>query len=245
MNLRIRYSANRLRRALRRHGVLDTGRKAMRYVWRRVILRPVADRLFDWKWRVNTAGIIPPDKDRDRIRKSSNAYEGTLPWVFRRALSSVPADFARLVFIDVGCGKGRTLLMASEHRFKDIIGVELEPELAEIARQNVIRSGRSGERISVVCANAAEYEYPEDNLLVYLSNPFQEEVMAATIHNLRAAAVRKDRELYVLYHQPVLAHLFDACGFLHAVAREPDHVVYTTAAKASSMASVTKGAAIN
>jgi hypothetical protein len=38
-------------------------------------------------------------------------------------------DFRDLVFIDLGSGKGRTLLMASDYPFRRIVGVELLPAL--------------------------------------------------------------------------------------------------------------------
>ena len=40
-------------------------------------------------------------------------------------------------FVDLGSGKGRTLLMASDYPFRRIIGVELLPSLHQIAQENL------------------------------------------------------------------------------------------------------------
>jgi SAM-dependent methyltransferase len=40
-------------------------------------------------------------------------------------------------FIDVGCGKGKAVLMAMEYGFKHVIGIDFSPELCELARRNV------------------------------------------------------------------------------------------------------------
>ena len=54
--------------------------------------------------------------------------------LLRRLPIDSPADYA---FIDLGCGKGRTLFVAAEAGFAPVIGVELDPRLAGIARANV------------------------------------------------------------------------------------------------------------
>src|SRR5688572_15712537 len=42
--------------------------------------------------------------------------------------------------IDIGCGKGRAMLAMAHFPFKKIAGVEISPELANIARRNLART---------------------------------------------------------------------------------------------------------
>jgi hypothetical protein len=44
-----------------------------------------------------------------------------------------PSQFA---FVDLGCGKCRTLILAAEHGFRPVIGVELDLPLTGIARSS-------------------------------------------------------------------------------------------------------------
>ena len=54
-----------------------------------------------------------------------------------------PHPIEDYIFIDVGAGKGRGLLVASEYSFRKVIGIELNAEMAAIARQNVERWTRA------------------------------------------------------------------------------------------------------
>jgi hypothetical protein len=58
---------------------------------------------------------------------------------FQRVLESFDIALEGLTFIDFGSGKGRTLLMASEYPFRQIIGLEFSPELHRIAESNITR----------------------------------------------------------------------------------------------------------
>lgn len=109
-------------------------------------------------------------------------------------LSSLPIDYENYSFLDLGAGKGRVLLIASRFHFRRIIGVEFAKELVEIAKRNIERSRCTAE---VVHADAAEYQFPADNLVVYLYNPFGPEVLRPVLRSLQE--VSKDHEVYILY----------------------------------------------
>lgn len=143
-------------------------------------------------------------------------YEPTNEGDFRRALSMIEEDFSTFTFIDIGCGKGKTLLLASELGFKQLVGVEFAPELVEVARENLrnknIRNG------TIQHADASEYGFTNSDCVVYLYDPFEREVMTKVIANLSKL---KHRTLYVVYYNPRLAADFDQCGFLVPVASAP------------------------
>jgi predicted RNA methylase len=80
------------------------------------------------------------------------AYSPTPSRLFLRILCSLPVRRpAAFTFIDLGCGTGRTLLLAADHGYGRVIGVELDPALAADAEHHV--RGRS-ETIAVVTADA-------------------------------------------------------------------------------------------
>ena len=134
----------------------------------------------------------------------------------------VEEDLSTLTFIDVGCGKGKTLLLASNLGFKRLVGVEFAPELVKTARENLrIKNIRNG---SILYVDAAEYEFPDCDCIVYLFNSFAREVMAKVIANL---AKLKDRKLYVILANAVLEKDFDQCGFLAPIASVPDFYYVT------------------
>jgi predicted RNA methylase len=71
------------------------------------------------------------------------------------ALNSLQLQWEDFAFIDLGSGKGRTLLLAAEYPFERVIGVEYCPQLNEVARSNIpklrleIRRCRSIEVVTI------------------------------------------------------------------------------------------------
>jgi hypothetical protein len=57
-----------------------------------------------------------------------------------------------------------------------------------------------GCRTEVVHADAAEYKFPSENLVVYLYNPFGPEVLRPVLRSLRE--ISTSREVYLLYLNP-------------------------------------------
>lgn len=56
---------------------------------------------------------------------------------FRALMASLSAPVDELTFVDLGAGKGRAMLLASELPFRRIVGVEFSPELCDVARRNL------------------------------------------------------------------------------------------------------------
>jgi SAM-dependent methyltransferase len=117
-------------------------------------------------------------------------------------------------FIDLGCGKGRTLLIAAKLGFLNVIGVEFARELAAIARSNLaLRRVANG---WVQHQDAADYEFPPGKLVIYLYNPFASSVLERVISHLPAGW-----RGYIIYARPECSALFDAQPFLKRVPTPP------------------------
>jgi hypothetical protein len=132
----------------------------------------------------------------------------------------IPLD--GFTFVDLGSGKGRALLFAADWPFRKIIGVEIAPALHAIAEQNVnLYSSPSQQctRFELVCSDAAVWEPPDDDLLVYVFQPFPEDVFARVMENLEASLARFPRPLVVAYLNPVFERAVLAPGFLETVRR--------------------------
>jgi SAM-dependent methyltransferase len=133
-------------------------------------------------------------------------YQTLDPSLFLSALKMVPDDPEDLTFIDLGCGKGRTLILAGKCGFKRVIGVEFSPDLSAIARANISKVGVCAE---IVETDVAQFTYPNDNLLIYMYNPFGESVMRSVIQTLHNWHDCIGKQAYVMYFNPVYHRLFD------------------------------------
>ena len=94
---------------------------------------------YDFEHGVDTTWATISLRTRLREWLSGGQYQPSEPALFDEMLSALPAAADGFTFIDLGSGKGRTLLMASSYPFRRIIGVELLEELNAIALENIAR----------------------------------------------------------------------------------------------------------
>jgi len=126
---------------------------------------------------------------------------------FTTLMRDVDVSFGDTVFVDLGSGKGRVLLMASELGFRKIVGVELSPALHQIALDNV-RRWRSATRatadIELLCMDARDWVPPTAPTLIYLFQPFPVEIMHAVLERLagRLQAAPRAR-IHLAYLNPL------------------------------------------
>lgn len=198
---------------LRQDGLRATFSKAFAYVTRS---RTADD--FDVKHGTDTGGFEPLWKFQisSPNRRFGFSYQATDEKELADAVNFLHEDPQNLTFIDLGCGKGRALLGAANLGFKQVIGVEFAHELAEIARKNLAKM-RIASAV-VVQTDAAEYRFPNSDMVVYLYNPFLQEVMQKVVANLRESLSGK---LYVIYKVPKCAAIFDTSGFLTRLGSPP------------------------
>jgi SAM-dependent methyltransferase len=176
---------HRARLVLERYGPVGTVKQAARYARdtkrRRRTLG--ADREFDAETGADTAGIIPVWNlgVTGQLLAQCNRYEAVPATVFHDLMADVPVTGS--VFVDVGCGKGRALLLARDYPFRRIVGVEFSQQLADIAARNL----RDEPRAEVVCCDALNYRFPDGPLVVFANNPFDKAIMRQVLEGIPAA----------------------------------------------------------
>ena len=103
---------------------------------------PTAEHEFDRQYGVDTSGLVwSVDLKTGSPNDAWNtAYYGIGPSVFHHVMAQVLEPLQRTAtFIDLGCGKGRAVLLASQYPFAQVIGVEIAPQLHRIAVENAAR----------------------------------------------------------------------------------------------------------
>jgi len=167
---------------------------------------------YDWEHRVNTTSGTVGWRAR-LLGLFHSPYQPTDPALFQEMMASLPIALEQFTFVDLGSGKGRTLLMASEYPFRKIVGVELLAELHNAAQEN-IRAYRSQTQrctqIEALCADASEFAFPESPLLLYLFNPLPEPALRRTIRNLEQSLQLSPRLIWIVYHNPAMSSVLAA-----------------------------------
>lgn len=119
------------------------------------------------------------------------------------------------VFLDIGCGKGRILLQAAgRYRFRRVVGIEIAPELVEVARENLAAAaGRLRTReVEVIQADATRTPIPDDVTVAYMYLPFVGEAFARTIDAIEASLDRAPRRFRLIFCCPLLEDRVTASG---------------------------------
>lgn len=171
---------------------------------------------------------------RDRLLgEFHSAYQPTDPAAFREMLDYVREqggmDYSEFTFVDLGSGKGRTLLMASDYPFRRIVGVELLPSLERIAQENLRRYKCESQQcfaLESVCADATTFPLPQGALLLYLFNPFPESELRQFLRHLDESLKSQPRAVFLLYHNPLLEYVLTDSGFLHKVGGTHQYSVF-------------------
>jgi SAM-dependent methyltransferase len=122
------------------------------------------------------------------------------------------------VFFELGCGKGRVLAVMSRLPFARLVGIELDPRLAQTARENSTRLRGQHAPIDVVCGNVLEAAL-DDGTFFFLFNPFGRQTTGDVVNRLRDSVARRPRRVFVAYHNAAYASLFDEAGFLERIHR--------------------------
>jgi SAM-dependent methyltransferase len=167
--------------------------------WYRALVRGFNRQVLDRALNVETAtpvGLAQFGLDApDRVHYEAGGWLD-LPRVLRPG--EVTLDD---VFLDLGSGKGRVVLQATQYRFARVIGVEISEHLTMIARRNAASCrlrARCG-AIELVHSDALDYTIPDDVSVVYLFNPFRGATFAGVLTRLEESIGRRPRTLRVIY----------------------------------------------
>lgn len=205
----------------RERGVAGATRAVGRHVWRKLRGSPIDD--FDRHHGTDTSGELAlwEMKVSSPSARFGIRYQASPKDELVRVMNGLDIDTKDFSFIDLGAGKGRTLLVAARLGFRRVIGVEISEELADIARSNLAKLNVTN--ALVIHGDAADYVFPSGGLVIYLYNPFTTPVMALVV---RALEYRVEHgaldEIYVVYYRPNCAALLDQSKFLRRVSGAHD-----------------------
>jgi len=133
------------------------------------------------------------------------AYYGVAPSILRTLIdlwrgTNPPHPLSRYTFIDIGAGKGRAMLVASELPFHQVIGIELNPVLADTAQRNLDHwlAAHSADTTAPRLAPIRLYEQdvltfdlPRTPTLAFLFHPFEAPVLKLLLRRIEARFAAK------------------------------------------------------
>jgi SAM-dependent methyltransferase len=154
-------------------------------------------RSFDRKYGVRTSGHIQLSKtsfDPAKLNKAT-AYGPVNAWGFRKLLRilNLPKSSS---FVDLGCGLGRACILAAEYGFSKVTGVELAPELCDVARENIDKCQVTAARqvpVDIVEGDVLNYCDEATDDVYFMYRPFSLDFLHEVVGKLvdRAASLKK------------------------------------------------------
>ena len=176
---------------------------------------------FDRLHHTDTGGLIPR---AELLTGHSNdahitAYYAVAPSILEGLLEvwlGTRPRFAidRYTFMDIGAGKGRAVLCAALNPFLEVIGIELNPGLAAIARANIktFEIGRKANPLApirLIEADALATPLPSTPTLAFLFHPFEAPVLRRLIARAEQHFAHRPGEFDLLYVNAEHASVLD------------------------------------
>ena len=159
--------------------------------------------------------ILPQNLETDSSNKVQATCYGAVrarPFMHLLRKLNLPTAGA---FVDLGCGKGRAILIAAQCGFQKVVGVDFSEPLCRLARHNVVAFGRRRKlksEIIIVHADVVHYAIQSDQTTFFLFDPFNAEVLTQVLQNLRQSLLAHPRDIWVIYASPVCHDLVERCG---------------------------------
>ncbi|HWW23917.1 MAG TPA: class I SAM-dependent methyltransferase [Edaphobacter sp.] len=151
------------------------------------------------------------------------AYYGVAPSILRTLIDHWRATsplhpISHYTFVDIGAGKGRAMLLASQLPFHQVIGIELNPNMADIAQANLDlwQSAHAADTtapkiapIRLLQQDALEYDLPRTPTLAFLFHPFEAPVLKALLRRIETHFAKRPGTFDLLYVNAECADILD------------------------------------
>ena len=174
------------------------------------------DELWDRRLGIGTFGFVPavgdPDYEAWQGHYQPTSYRDL--FLMLRHLGVGAGD----VYVDLGCGLGRTVFAAHRMGARRAIGVEVDASLIKACEANLRRSGADPSRVGFVEGFAQDFSDPETTVL-FLFHPFGRGTFKSVLDRLGRDLQASPRRLRLCYFNAVADDLLQASGFLRCTDR--------------------------
>jgi SAM-dependent methyltransferase len=199
-------------------GVVETFKALARYALR----ANIDDSNYDKRYSTDTASRINSEEleiSDPTAQSHATGYRTASERFIYYLICNLGINYKEYDFVDIGCGKGRVLLVASSFPFRSICGIELSQPAFEIAEKN-IRGYRCVHQrcfnIRVSKLDARWFEPDIENTVYYLFEPFDEVILGIVLTNISSKLRGQGKTIYVICIWSDLTSvlkLFETLGF--------------------------------
>lgn len=147
--------------------------------------------------------------------KKGSRYEAVSYYMLEHLFNAFKKICGQTSIVDLGCGKGRMMMVAPYFGFTCITGIDFAREVCEQARTNMEKKGKEFPEVQwkVLNENVEEYDIEPDDSVFFMFNPFAESVLKDFLQKLNISCDQFPRPTYFLYASPQYQQLLLDNGY--------------------------------
>ena len=169
-------------------------------------LSHIGDYMFDIKYGTDTVSWVNLKNLRvvGKNRKRASMYQPTHVYPLKKLFEELNIPQGK-IFIDLGCGKGRVLLVASEFGFKELRGIEFASELCKTAVTNCsVYKDKTGTKaeFQIIESDVVDYDIHDEDVF-FMFHPFDDFVLRQVLRKITLSLLMNKRKIWIIYRNPV------------------------------------------
>ena len=159
------------------------------------------------KYRINT--VKPENLHKLTILEGdinkSSPYEAVSYYLLEKLLIAFRKFSDNTSIVDLGCGKGRVMVVAAHFGFISVTGIDFAKELCEQARSNMenVEKKFPDLKWNVICKNVLSYDITSNDSVFFMFNPFTKDILEKFLQKLEQSLIDTPRKIYFLYASPL------------------------------------------
>ncbi|MFI5188327.1 MAG: class I SAM-dependent methyltransferase [Chitinophagales bacterium] len=136
--------------------------------------------------------------------KKGSRYEAVSFYMLEKLFNAFRKISDQTYIIDLGCGKGRMMMVAPHFGFTHVAGIDFAEEVCEQARENMKKKEKQFARLkwNILNENVEDYDISPGDSVFFMFNPFNETVLENFLKKLNDSCDQFPRTIYFLYASP-------------------------------------------
>src|SRR5215472_13249531 len=118
------------------------------------VLQPMWTLCNEGALNIHTTPSAASERIPREPRRDYHLEYQTPDYLYLRRVRDILQPTTEDVVFDIGCGMGRVLCVMAQRNVRKCVGIELQPQLCEIARKNAAQLRGRKAPIEIVCTDA-------------------------------------------------------------------------------------------
>lgn len=136
-------------------------------------------------------------------------YEAVNYYILEQLLGRLTQVTEPYNFVDLGCGKGRAMVVAAHYGFTEIKGIDFATEVCKKAEENMRTvAAEFPIHFQVLNEDVLNYNITENDTVFFMFNPFSKEVLTKFLEKIEASLEQYPRIIHFVYASPRFVEVF-------------------------------------